>query len=148
MKPYRLLIASMLLAVLGACGKEHERAEHGERSGGEAAEHAALPALNPAIGPQSEEALEDPRARIFLVKGCPQCHSISALHVTSPTNAGPDLTVAPTDVQSRFNTTLEKFLHEPTGTMQIVLSSMITLTPAERDSVAKLLRGLDASHRQ
>src|SRR5262245_7158820 len=114
--------------VLGAAGLACRggRSEESEHSGRreEAREHAALPALNPAIGPQSEEALEDPRARIFLVKGCPQCHAISALHVTSPTNAGPDLTLAPTDVQSRFNTTLENFLQQPTGTMQIVLSSM------------------------
>ena len=99
--------------------------------------------LNPAVGPQSEAALRDPRARIFLTKGCPQCHSISELQVTSPSNAGPDLALAWTDVHSRFGTDLPTFLHNPTGTMQIVLSAQIQLSPAERDSIAKLLHEIN-----
>ena len=75
-------------------------------------------------------ASSDPRAAIFLEKGCPQCHSISALGVKSPAEIGPDLTIAYTDVQSRFNMELEEFLKNPTGTMQMVLSSQIKLSPA------------------
>lgn len=103
----------------------------------------ARPALNPAIGPQSEAALRDPRAQIFLTKGCPQCHSISELAVVSPTNAGPDLALAVMDVRTRFNTSLGEFLNKPTGTMQIVLSSQIALSPVERDSVVKLLHEIN-----
>ena len=84
----------------------------------------------------------DPRAALFVQKGCPQCHSISALGVKSPTELGPDLTFAYTDVQSRFNMKLEEFLKNPTGTMQIVLSSQIKLTPEERDSVIHILTEL------
>ena len=84
----------------------------------------------------------DPRAALFVQKGCPQCHSISALGVKSPTELGPDLTFAYTDVQSRFNMKLEDFLKNPTGTMQIVLSSQIQLSPEERDSVFHLLKQL------
>jgi hypothetical protein len=37
---------------------------------------------------------------------------------------------------------LEDFLKNPTGTMQIVLSSQIQLSPEERDSVFHLLKQL------
>jgi mono/diheme cytochrome c family protein len=84
----------------------------------------------------------DPRAAIFLNKGCPQCHSISALGVKSPAEIGPDLTLAYEDVQTRFSMSLEEFLHNPTGTMQMVLSSQIQLSPAERDSIIHILKGL------
>ena len=84
----------------------------------------------------------DPRAAIFVQKGCPQCHSISALGVKSPAELGPDLTFAYTDVQSRFNMKLDEFLKNPTGTMQVVLSSQIKLSPAERDSVIHILTEL------
>jgi cytochrome c551/c552 len=84
----------------------------------------------------------DPRAALFLEKGCPQCHSISALGVKSPTEVGPDLTIAYSDVQSRFNMKLDEFLKNPTGTMQIVLSSQIKLSPAERDSIIEILEDL------
>lgn len=84
----------------------------------------------------------DPRAALFVQKGCPQCHSISALGVKSPTELGPDLTYAYSDVQSRFNMKLEEFLENPTGTMQVVLSSQIKLSPEERDSVIHILKQL------
>jgi len=84
----------------------------------------------------------DPRAALFVRKGCPQCHSISALGVKSPAEIGPDLTYAYSDVQSRFNMTLEEFLKNPTGTMQLVLSSQIKLSPEERDSVIHILKQL------
>lgn len=135
----RLWSIAFVLA-LTACGGS-------ESGGGAARAEAPAPArqLSPAIGPQSEAALAEPKAQIFLEKGCPQCHAINALGVTSPSNAGPDLTTAVADVQSRFNTTLEEFLQNPTGTMQIVLSSQIQLSPAERDSIVRLLRGLTTS---
>ena len=87
-------------------------------------------------------AAGDPRAAIFVQKGCPQCHSISALGVTSPAEVGPDLTGAYEEVRTRFGVKLEDFLAAPTGTMQIVLSSMIQLTPAERDSIIGILKQL------
>ena len=82
------------------------------------------------------------RSAIFLEKGCPQCHSISALGIKSKTDVGPDLTFAYKDVQSRFGVKLEEFLPAPTGTMQMVLSSMIKLTPTERDSIIHILKQL------
>jgi hypothetical protein len=87
-------------------------------------------------------ASSDPRAALFLEKGCPQCHSITALGVKSATEVGPDLTLAYSDVKNRFNVSLEEFFHNPTGTMQIVLSQQITLSPAERDSIVHILTRL------
>lgn len=88
------------------------------------------------------QAIADPRGAIFVNKGCPQCHSISAFGITSPTEVGPDLTGAYADVRSRFGVDLERFFREPTGTMQMVLTSMITLSPAERDSIIHILKEL------
>lgn len=84
----------------------------------------------------------DPRADIFVSKGCPQCHSIAALGIKSAAEVGPDLTLAYEDVKNRFGVELEQFLRNPTGTMQVVLSSTIQLTPAERDSIIHILKGL------
>ena len=77
-----------------------------------------------------------------MVKGCPQCHSISALGVKSPAEVGPDLTLAYEDVQTRFGMSLEQFLANPTGTMQVVLSAQISLSPAERDSIHDILEDI------
>lgn len=82
------------------------------------------------------------RGAIFVRKGCPQCHSISAFGIKSATEVGPDLTGAYDDVQTRFGVKLDQFFAAPTGTMQMVLTSMITLTPAERDSVIHILKEL------
>ena len=95
-----------------------------------------------ATVPQAAVLSNDPRAALFQQKGCPQCHSISALGVKSATEVGPDLTLAYSDVKNRFNQPLEQFLHNPTGTMQMVLSQMITLSPEERDSVIHILKRL------
>lgn len=84
----------------------------------------------------------DARGEIFARKGCPQCHTISALGIKSPAEIGPDLTGAYSDVQTRFGVKLDQFLAAPTGTMQVVLSSMIKLTPAERDSIIHILTEL------
>ena len=115
--------AALLLALL-ACG--------GDRKAGTAAGTTAAASAAPT----------DPRAAIFVSKGCPQCHSISALGVKSPAEVGPDLTLAYDDVQNRFGVKLEEFLANPTGTMQVVLTSTIQLSPAERDSIIHILKGL------
>ncbi|MEO7986786.1 MAG: hypothetical protein ABI766_09660 [Gemmatimonadales bacterium] len=123
----------MVFMLLAACGKS----EPG-RTGGDTPQTPAAA----AAGTAQAAASSDPRAAIFLEKGCPQCHTISALGIKSQTEVGPDLTFAYTDVQSRFNVKLEEFLHNPTGTMQMVLSSQIKLSPEERDSVIHILKGL------
>ncbi|HEY8196401.1 MAG TPA: hypothetical protein VIG04_05460 [Gemmatimonadales bacterium] len=123
--------ATFGVLILGACGNERPA--------------SPPPAGNaPSPGPPiaTTNASSDPRAAIFLEKGCPQCHTISALGVKSPAEIGPDLTFAYTDVRSRFGVELEEFLKNPTGTMQVVLSSQIKLSPEERDSVIHILKEL------
>ncbi len=95
-----------------------------------------------AAAPSATAASADPRADLFVQKGCPQCHSISALGVKSAQEVGPDLTLAYEEVQARFGVKLDEFLQSPTGTMQVVLGSMIQLSPAERDSIVHILKRL------
>lgn len=132
----RTLSSLIILAVVlsaGGCKKSESGA----------GDSAATPAaVNPLIAMQPAAAKSDPRAQIFLTRGCPQCHAISALQVVSPTSAGPDLSVAYSDVRERFSVPLDSFLQNPTGTMQIVFSAQIRLSPAERDSIYGLLRAL------
>lgn len=99
-------------------------------------------AAPPAPPPAATVATSDARGEIFVRKGCPQCHSISAFGIKSQAEVGPDLTGAYDDVQTRFGLKLDQFLEAPTGTMQMVLSSMIKLTPAERDSIVHILKEL------
>ena len=117
----RACVISFLLVILAGCGD------------GKSATPTP-PAVTSATG--------DPRAAIFINKGCPQCHSLSAFGIKSQAEVGPDLGGAYEDVRTRFGMTLEDFLATPTGTMQVVLSSMIKLTPAERDSIIQILNGL------
>ena len=111
--------------------------------GSGASKPPAMPTLpGMAASPPPTITGNDPRAYLFIRKGCPTCHTISALGVKSGTEVGPDLTYAYADVVSRFNEPLEQFLPNPTGTMQMVLSTLIKLTPEERDSVIHILKRL------
>jgi hypothetical protein len=75
----------------------------------------------------------------FVKKGCFVCHSVESLGVTSASKIGPDLSIAVTDVQSRFGKSLEDFLSNPSGTMAVVLSTQIQLSDEEKqEAVAKL----------
>jgi cytochrome c551/c552 len=126
---HHIIVAVVLL--VSACG-----------AGRDTPQPAGDSARADASAVSSAPASSDPRAAIFIEKGCPQCHSISALGVKSPAEVGPDLTIAYTDVRSRFNMELKDFLQNPTGTMQIVLSSQIKLSPTERDSIVEILEDL------
>jgi hypothetical protein len=125
--------AAALVILASACGKDGAPPP----SGG-----SRPAAANPLLAMQPDSVRTDPRAQLFLRKGCPQCHRISGLGVVAQVEAGPDLALAWEDVRARFNTSLDSFLMNPTGTMQIVLSAQIQLSPAERDSVYRLLRDL------
>ena len=121
-----------VFALLTACGKSAPSSK--------APAMPTLPGMA-AVAPPTITG-NDPRAALFLQKGCPNCHSITALGVTSSSEVGPDLSVAYADVQNRFGVKLEEFLPNPTGTMQMVLSQLITLTPTERDSIVHILKQL------
>ena len=123
-------VAVTTLILAAACGK-----------GGAPKAQAGVPAIG-GMPAQPGITTSDARGEIFLHKGCPQCHSISTFAIKSPTDVGPDLTLAYADVQTRFGVKLDQFLAAPTGTMQMVLSSMIKLTPEERDSIIHILTQL------
>lgn len=88
---------------------------------------------------EKEERMMNGPGSFFVKKSCFVCHSVSTLGIEAAAQIGPDLSLAVQDVQSRFGRTLEEFLAKPTGTMEVVLSTMITLTPEERnEAIAKL----------
>jgi mono/diheme cytochrome c family protein len=123
----------LLLGAVAACG------------GGKGGGAGSVPASGGAAT-STAAATGDPRGALFVQKGCPQCHSISALGIKSQNEVGPDLTEAYEDVQHRFGIKLEEFLPNPTGTMQMVLSQMIHLSPVERDSIIHVLKRLHDEH--
>jgi hypothetical protein len=75
----------------------------------------------------------------FVKTGCVKCHSVSVYDLKSETNIGPDLAIAAEDVKARFGVPLEEFLASPSGTMAIVLSTQIQLTPEQKQiAIGKL----------
>lgn len=107
---------------------------------------AAMVPGTPRTDPQTaeeraaEDAMKTGPGAWFVKTGCFVCHSIAALGVKSPAQIGPDLSTAVEDVQSRFGRTVDDFLAAPTGTMSVVLSRQIILTPAEKDVAVEKLR--------
>ena len=94
----------------------------------------------------AQQVPADPRASLFVRRGCAACHGIAALKVKPETNVGPDLTFAYAEVPYRYRMTLERFFAEPPGTMRLVLGVHIQLQLAERDSLVQLFRVLYAEH--
>jgi cytochrome c551/c552 len=84
----------------------------------------------------------------FVETGCFVCHSVTSLGVRSPAQIGPDLSIAVEDTQSRFGKTIDDFLANPTGTMAVVLSRQIVLTPEEKDVAVEKLREAFAAHQR
>lgn len=100
----------------------------------------------PRTDPQTPEEVEEERRMLtgpgawFVKTGCFICHSVSSFGVKSAADIGPDLSIAVEDVQSRFGRTLDDFLRAPTGTMSVVLSRQIILTPAELEVAIQKVR--------
>jgi hypothetical protein len=88
----------------------------------------------------------DPRATIFVARGCNQCHGIRALGVKSKSDVGPDLTFAYADVVNRYGMSLAAFLNDPSGVMRLMLASHLHLTLEDRDSIARVLQRVCAEH--
>jgi cytochrome c2 len=84
----------------------------------------------------------------FVQTGCFVCHSISVFGVRSPAQIGPDLSTAVEDVQSRFGRTLDDFLKSPTGTMSVVLSRQIILTPQQKETAIQKLHEAFEEHQR
>jgi cytochrome c1 len=104
-----------------------------------------LPGVKLADTQTAEEAEKEKQmltgeGAFFVKKGCFICHSVSSFDITAAAAIGPDLSFAVTDVQSRFGKTLEDFLTNPTGTMAVVLTTQIQLTPEERKEAVEKLK--------
>jgi cytochrome c2 len=103
-----------------------------------------LPGATPVDRPteaelEKEKQMLSGEGAFFVKKGCFICHSVDSLGIENTAKIGPDLSIAVTDVQSRFGRTLEDFLKTPTGTMAVVLSTQIQLTDEEkREAVERL----------
>ena len=108
----------------------------------------------PRVDPRSAEELQaEATMRTgpggwFVQTGCFVCHSISTLGVKSPAQIGPDLSTAVEDVQSRFGVTLDQFLANPTGTMSVVLSRQIILSPEQKQVAIQKLREAFAEYQR
>jgi cytochrome c2 len=111
---------------------------------------AGAPRTDPQTPAESaaEQAMLAGPGAWFVKTGCFVCHSISSLGVTSPAQIGPDLSTAVEDVQSRFGRTVDDFLRQPTGTMQVVLSRQIILTPEQKAVAVEKLREAFREHQR
>jgi cbb3-type cytochrome oxidase cytochrome c subunit len=97
---------------------------------------------------KAEEAMKSGPGGWFVQTGCFVCHSVSSLGVKSPAQIGPDLSIAVEDVQKRFGRTIDDFLREPSGTMSVVLSRQIILTPEQKALAVSKLREAFAEYQK
>jgi hypothetical protein len=108
----------------------------------------------PRTDPQTPEEIQEERRMLtgpgawFVKTGCFICHNVSSLGVRSPAQIGPDLSIAVEDVQARFGRTIDDFLRAPTGTMSVVLSRQIILSPAELEVAIQKVREAYAEHQK
>jgi hypothetical protein len=131
-----LLAALPCLAVVWGCGAQPDAEQ--PTAAATAAAGGAAPAQAAAGGP----------GQWFVDTGCVQCHSVSAFDVKSQAQIGPDLSIAVEDVRTRFGVELEEFLENPSGTMALVFSSQIQLTPEQKQVALQKLRDAYAEHQR
>jgi hypothetical protein len=98
------------------------------------------------LAAQSATVQTNPRARLFVARGCADCHAIALLKVKAQADVGPDLSAAYVNVPYRYGVTLERFFDEPVGVMRMVLGVHIQLPRAESDSLVRLFRDLYTEH--
>jgi cytochrome c2 len=89
---------------------------------------------------ERERIMREGEGKFFVERTCFICHDVSSFGVVSATKIGPDLALAVVDAPRRFGRTLDDFLMNPTGTMQVVLSKQIQLTKEERREAIELLK--------
>jgi cytochrome c2 len=89
---------------------------------------------------ERERMMREGPGRFFVEKTCFICHDVSSLGIESATKIGPDLALAVEDAPRRFGRTLDDFMMNPSGTMSVVLSKQIQLTPEERREAVRLLK--------
>ncbi len=89
---------------------------------------------------ERERLMREGPGRFFVEKTCFICHDVSSFGIESATKIGPDLALAYEDAPRRFGRTLDDFLMNPSGTMSVVLSKQIQLSPEERREAIRLLK--------
>jgi cytochrome c551/c552 len=111
---------------------------------------AGAPRTDPRTAEElaAEERMRTGPGGWFVQTGCFVCHSVSVFGVKSPAQIGPDLSIAVEDVQSRFGVTIDDFLRNPTGTMSVVLSRQIVLTPEQKQVAVQQLRAAFAEYQR
>jgi hypothetical protein len=132
-----LTIVLVALATMRCASAEQQAKERAMTRSSEliaALKQRSIPGLPAILTP--EQAVEIERARTgpggwFVETGCFACHNVSVYGVKSYSQIGPDLSTAVEDVKSRFGKNLDEFWREPAGTMMMVRSQMIKLSPDE-----------------
>lgn len=89
---------------------------------------------------ERERIMRQGEGKFFVENTCFICHDVSSLGIESATKIGPDLAIAVDDAPRRFGRTLDDFLRNPSGTMQVVLSRQIQLTDEEIEEAIRLLK--------
>ena len=84
----------------------------------------------------------------FVQTGCFVCHSISSLGVKSPAQIGPGPVDRGRGRAEPLRRTIDEFLANPTGTMSVVLSRQIILTPEQKQTAIQKLREAFAEHQR
>lgn len=98
------------------------------------------------LAAQSDTLQTNPRARLFVARGCADCHAIVHLNVKAKADVGPDLSSAYVEVPYRYGVTLERFFDEPVGVMRMILGVHTQLSRTESDSLVRLFRDLYTEH--
>ena len=101
-----------------------------------------------ATAPAQAVSAVSPEGEWFVKTGCAKCHEVSVYGVKPETQIGPDLALAVEDVKTRFGVPVEEFFESPSGTMALVLSSQIPLTPEEKKVAIRKLHEAYAAHQK
>lgn len=113
-----------------------------------------IPNMNFKDVPSQEEKEKEERmlkgpGSFFVKNNCFLCHSVSTFGIEAAAQIGPDLALAVEDVPSRFGRQLEDFLMKPTGTMEVVLSTMIQLSPEQRkEAIEKMTAAYELKQKE
>jgi len=147
----RILAVVVLLGAAAAAACESADAKAAKRSDElfQSFKARSFPGLPDSLTPEQAVALDKARSGPggwFVETGCFACHSVKVYGVKSPSDMGPDLSLAQDDVEKRFGRKLEDFWHEPNGTMTMVRSQLIKLSPEEEALGLKKLREAYAEH--
>ena len=145
----RALGAMGLVLVASFCASQEKQAMTRSSELVAALKQKSIPGLPATLTQEQANDIDHARSgegAWFVEKGCFACHSVSVYGVKSYSQMGPDLSTAPEDVKSRFGKTLDEFWKEPMGTMMMVRSDLIKLTPEEQATALDKLKAAFAEH--